>query len=136
MNELRKPYGYLKNGLKSFKIIWNYLVFINFIFVKDAEEERVMLSKRNIIKSTSYKDASEVVDELFKSLNSRYQGNLETSNGKSDFISDSIQLLYYKRHRINFRCGGSYIHSQNLMNKWKKQQYFRQKKMINVFNAR
>ena len=27
----------------------------------------------------------------------------------SDFISDSVQLLHYKSHKINFRRGGLYI---------------------------
>ena len=27
----------------------------------------------------------------------------------SDFIFDSVQLLYYKCHMINFKYGGSYI---------------------------
>ena len=56
----------------------------------------------------SYNDATEVVDELFKPLRSRYQDNLEKSMRESEFIFDSVQLMHYKCHRINFRCGGSY----------------------------
>ena len=51
---------------------------INFIFSKDAAEEHAMYSRSNNIKFTSYNDANEVADELFESLRSRYQGNLET----------------------------------------------------------
>ena len=41
---------------------------------------RVMHSRSNSIKQfTSYNDVNEVVDELFDSLRSRYQGYLETS---------------------------------------------------------
>ena len=29
----------------------------------------------------------------------------------SDFIVDSVQQLYYKCHKINFKCRGSYIAS-------------------------
>ena len=43
----------------------------------------------------SYNDINEVVDELFESLHLRYQGNLETSVRGSDFIFDSVQLMYY-----------------------------------------
>ena len=46
-------------------------IAINFISSKDAEEERVMHSRSNNIKFTSYNDANEVVDELFESLHSR-----------------------------------------------------------------
>ena len=54
------------------------IVFKN-ISSKDAEEEHVIHSRSNNIKLISYNDANEVVDELFESLRSRYQGNLRTS---------------------------------------------------------
>ena len=57
----------------------------------------------------SYNDANEVFDELFESLHSRYQGNLETSMRAKDFIFDSVQLMYYKCRKVNFSCDGSYI---------------------------
>ena len=56
-------------------------------------------------------DANEVVDDLFESLRSRYQGNLETSMRGSDFSFDSVQLLYYECHKVNFKREGSYIDS-------------------------
>ena len=46
-------------------------IAINFISSKDAEEERVMDSRSYNIKLTSYNDANEVIDELFKSRRSR-----------------------------------------------------------------
>ena len=54
-------------------------ISINFISSKHAEEERVMDSKSDNIKFTSYNHANKVVDELFDSLRLRYQVNLETS---------------------------------------------------------
>ena len=69
-------------------------ITINFISSKDVEEERVIHSSSDNIKFTSYNDANEVVDELFESLRSRYQGKLETSMRGSDFISDSVQMMY------------------------------------------
>ena len=51
-------------------------IAINFIS-SNNDEERVMDSSSDKIKSTSYNDANAVVDELFESLCSRYQGNLE-----------------------------------------------------------
>ena len=64
-----------------------------------------------------YDNANEVVNEIFESLLSRYQIGLETSMRGSDFIFDSIQLLYYKCHKINFKCGGSYIDSADWIKK-------------------
>ena len=43
-----------------------------------------MHSSGSNMKTTSYNNANEVVDELFESLHLRYQGNLETSMRKSD----------------------------------------------------
>ena len=84
---------------------------INFISSKDVEEEPVMHSKRGNIEFMSYDNANKVVDEIFESLLSRYQIGLEISMRGSDCIFDSVQLLYYKYHKINFKHGGSYIDS-------------------------
>ena len=49
----------------------------------------------NNIKLTSYNDVNdvnEVVNELFESLLSRYENNLETSMRGSEFIFDSVHL--------------------------------------------
>ena len=76
-------------------------IAINFIYSKDAEEERVTHSRSDNTKFTSYIDANEVVDELFKSLRSRYQGNVETSMRGNDFIFDLVQVMYYKCHKVS-----------------------------------
>ena len=48
-------------------------IAINFISSKDTEEERVMHLNSDNIEFTSYNDANEVVNELSKSLRSKYQ---------------------------------------------------------------
>ena len=53
----------------------------------------------------------QIVDELFDSLRLRYQGNWGTSMEGSKFIFDSVQMMYYKCHKVNFGRGGSYINS-------------------------
>ena len=47
-----------------------------------------------------YDNVSEVINELFESLLSRYQVGLKTSMRGSDLIFHSVQLLYYKCHKI------------------------------------
>ena len=47
-----------------------------------------MHSTSNNIKFTPYSDVNKVIDELFESLRSSYQGNLETLMRGSDFIFD------------------------------------------------
>ena len=50
---------------------------------------------------------------------SRYQIALETSKRGSNFTFDSVQLLYYKCRKINFKGGGSYIDSPDWIKKKK-----------------
>ena len=94
---------------------------LTLFFSQDVDEERITHSSSDNIKLTSYNDANEVADELFDSLRSRYQGNLETSmrERESNFILNLVQLLYYRCHNINFKLGGSYIYSPNWIKKKK-----------------
>ena len=110
-------------------------IVLNFIFSKDAQEERAMHSKSNNIKFASYNNTNEGVDELFKSLSSSYQGHLETSMERSELIFDSVQLMYYKYYKLNFRRGGSCTDSPGWIKK-KKAMVNLKKKMINAFNLR
>ena len=89
-------------------------ITINFISSKDAEEEHVMHSRSNSIKFTSYNDADEVVDELWVT-------SIKISMRGSDFIFDSIQPMYYKCHKVNFKLVGSYIDSPDWRKKKKQQ---------------
>ena len=52
---------------------------IDSVSSKDVEEERVINSTSDNKNLAQYKDVNEVINELFESLHSRYQGNLETS---------------------------------------------------------
>ena len=56
-------------------------------------------------------ERDEITDELFESLLQRYQEGLEESVKGSEFVFDSIDLLYYKLHKISLNRGGSYIDS-------------------------
>ena len=49
--------------------------------------------------------------KTFKPLLKRYQIGLEISIRGNDFIFDCVHLLYYKRHKINFKWRGSYTGS-------------------------
>ena len=78
-----------------------------------------MHSKSNNIKFTCYNNANKVFNEHFDSLRSRYLDNLETSVRQSEFIFDSVQVMYYKCHEVNFRRGGSYLDSPHWIKKRK-----------------
>ena len=59
----------------------------------------------------TYDNPNDILGELFGSLFSRCQTCLEASIRGSNFIFDSIQLLCYKCHEINFKRRGSYFDS-------------------------
>ena len=74
------------------------------------------------IKLRSDNDANEVIDELLESLRSGYQWTLEILMRGNDFIFESVQLMYYKYHKVNFRRGGSYNDSPNWIKATRKTQ--------------
>ena len=67
-----------------------------------------MYSTSDNIKFTSYSNVNEVANEIFESLLTRYQNNLEVSMRGSEFIFNAVQLFHYKWHEVNFkrRVGG------------------------------
>ena len=71
-------------------------IAINFVSSKDTEKGRVMHWKSDNIKSTSYNDANKVIDELFESLISRYQGNTNINGRKWSIIFDSNPMMHNK----------------------------------------
>ena len=99
------------NDLKQSDTWKIQLTITNFISSKDDnDEERVMHSKSCNIEIIINNEADEVIKKLFNSLKNRYQNNLQSMRG-SEFVFDYVHLIYYKCHRINFNCGGSYIDS-------------------------
>ena len=50
--------------------------------------------------------------ELPDSLKNWYQNNFESMKG-SECVFNYVHLLYYKCHKINLNCGGSYIDFPN-----------------------
>ena len=101
--------GVIKNLQKSDTWKIQLTVTINFISSKDHnDEESEMHSISDNIKVMIIDEADEVVENLFKSLHNRYQNNLEKSMKGSDFVVYYIRLLYYKCHKINPKCDGSY----------------------------
>ena len=55
-------------------------------------------------------ETDKVIKEFFDLVKNRYQNSLESMKG-SEFVFNYFQLLYYKCHRINPNCVGSYIDS-------------------------
>ena len=84
------------------------IIFVSFI---DANETRVMHTKRDDIKIMSGIKTSDAINELLSSFSRRYQEGLETKMKGSIFIFERIDLLRYHLHKISLNRGGSYIDS-------------------------
>ena len=56
-------------------------------------------------------ETNDIINELFKSFLKRYQEGLETKMKGSNFVLESVEVLYYKLHKISLNRGGSYIAS-------------------------
>ena len=56
-------------------------------------------------------ETGEVIEDLFKSLLQRYQEGLEESIRGSEFMSDSVDALYYDLNKVSLSRSGSYIDS-------------------------
>ena len=74
---------------------------INFISSRDSNETRIMLTNSDNIEIMIGNETDEIIKKLFESLLQKYQEGLEKSIEGSEFIFDSIDLLYYKFHKIS-----------------------------------
>ena len=105
------------NNLKKYDT-WKIqlTIAINFISSQDDNnEERLIHSKSDNIEIMINDKADEVMERLFKSLENKYQNNLEKQMKGSEFFFDYVPLLNYKCREINPNCGGSYIDSPHWM---------------------
>ena len=82
------------------------------ISTKIFEETRTIRSKSKPIEIFVSSNTEDVIDKRFNTLLQRFHQTQETPNEKgSEFIPDSVELLYYHFQRIDIRRAGSYIMS-------------------------
>ena len=82
---------------------------INFVSSKDySNETRIWSDNIEIIMGN---ETDDITDELFKSFLQRYPEKLEKSVKGSEFVFNSVNLLYYHLHKISLKRGESYIDS-------------------------
>ena len=84
---------------------------INFISSKDSKETCTMHTKSHNREFMMSNEKDEIIEKLFEPLLQNYQKDLEGSVRKSEFVRDSIGLLYYHLQKIGLKRGGSYIDS-------------------------
>ena len=88
---------------------------ITFISSLDTREIHTMDSKSDIIKITMGNEADDIIKELFESLIKRHQEELETKMKGSQFVFESVDLLYYSLHKTSLNRAGSYIDSSSCL---------------------
>ena len=73
---------------------------INFISSKDSDETCTMHKKSDDVDIMMGSETDEIIEEIFKSLWQRYREGLEESMRGSEFIFDSVNVLYYDLNKI------------------------------------
>ena len=84
----------------------------NFISVRDFEDTRTIYSASKPVEIFVGSDTENAIDTLFNTILNRMQQSMETSNERgSEFIHESVALLYYYFQRIDIIRAESYIMS-------------------------
>ena len=76
---------------------------INFISFKDSGETRTVHTKSCNIEIMMGSETNDIIEELFESLLQKFQKRLEESTRGSEFLRDSIDLLYYHIQKNKFK---------------------------------
>ena len=84
---------------------------INFICHKDYEETRTIYTKSRNIEIMKGDETDEIITKPFEFLFQNNQKNLEEPIRGSEFVPDSIDLLYYHLQKVGLKRSGSYIDS-------------------------
>ena len=56
-------------------------------------------------------ETNDIIKEFFKYFLDNYQKEVQITRGGSDFIFESVNLLYYSLHKTRLKRGKSYINS-------------------------
>ena len=84
---------------------------INFISFKDSDDTRTMHTKSNNVEIMIGSETDEIMEDLFESFLQKYQEGLEESMRESEFVYNSVNVLYYNLNKVSLSRGGSYIDS-------------------------
>ena len=70
-----------------------------------------MQTKSNNVEIMIGSETDEIIKELFESFSQKYQEGLEESIRGSEFVYDSVDVLFYNLNKVSLRRSGSYIGS-------------------------
>ena len=74
---------------------------INFISSKDSDETRTMHTKSNKVEIMIGSETDEITEDLLESFLQKYQEGLEESMRESEFVYDSVDVLYYNLNKVS-----------------------------------
>ena len=83
---------------------------VNFISSRDTGEIRIYYVWSDNVSIMRGENTNAIIREIFMSFLHNYQQELKTIKG-SELVFESVDLLYYKLHRVRLNRGGSYIKS-------------------------
>ena len=107
---IRNSEGIIKDDLSGeWKI--QLTMLINFGSSLDPGKNRIMDSKSDNVEIIIGIETDDIIKELFESFLKNYQKNLEEKMKDSNFVFESVDLLYYSLHKITLKRDGSYINS-------------------------
>ena len=99
--------SWLEGTSREWKI--QLTIAINFISSKDSDETRTMHTKCNNVEIMIGSETNEIIKNHFESFLQNYQEGLEESMRGSEFVYDSVDVLYYNLNKVSLSRGGSYI---------------------------
>ena len=82
---------------------------INFISSKDPDETRITYTISNSVEIMIGSETDEIIENIFESFLQKYQEGLEESMRGSEFVYDSVDVLYYNLNKVSLSRSGSYI---------------------------
>ena len=100
------------NNLKNYGVWKIQLTMrINFVSSLDTNEFRIMYTQSDNATIMNGTETDDTINELSESFLRSYREGLETKMKGSECVFDSVDLLYYRLHKISLNRGRSYTDS-------------------------
>ena len=84
---------------------------VNFISSNDTREIRTFYVNSDNEETRSGNETVEIINKLFESFLNNYQKEEKILRNGSNFVFESVKILYYHIYKINLKRGKSYIKS-------------------------
>ena len=79
---------------------------INFISFKDSDDTQTVHTKSNNVEIMIGSKTDEIIEGRFEYFLQKYQQGSEESMRGSEFVYDSVDVLYYNLNKVSLSSGG------------------------------